>query len=144
MRKLGLLIVTLILLTACETKEYYTTYVNDYQKNYTVRRNQWVKASDGDLGVYFYCQIADPNLTREVFDYGIMTAYLRYVQPDSNVPELHLLPFDDYFVDNGAQWTEQVSCAFSPGYITFFLKYDDQTHLDPFWDSYDFQVRFMW
>jgi hypothetical protein len=133
----------LVLFAGC-TEEYYETYVNDYQKNYTVNRNQWIKASDDDLGVYFYCQIKEPNLTYDVFDYGIMMAYLRYVQPTSKVTELHLLPFDDFFVDGDAQWTEQVSCAFSPGYVTFFLKYDDQTDIDPFWDSYDFQVRFLW
>ena len=144
MKNLGLLALVIILFTGCETKEVYETYVSDYQKNYTVQSHQWKKAADEDFGVYFYYQIEDKNLTYEVFNYGIMMGYLYYVQPASKVTELYLLPFDDYFIDeDGYKWTEQVTCSFSPGYITFILKYDDQTHDAPSLD-YTFQVRFMW
>ena len=146
MKKLSLLALMVIFLGGCTEEHHnsYSTYVSDYQKNYTIRSNQWTKAIDDDFGVYFYYQIGDQNLTQDVFKYGIMTAYLYYVQPTSRVTELHLLPFDDYYIDkNGYKWTEQVSCSFSPGYITFFLKYDDQTHDTPSSD-YTFQVRFLW
>ena len=143
MKKSGLLALVLILLTGCvEKNEYYNVY--DFQKNYTVKANDWVEASDEDFGVYFYCQIKEPALTYDVFNYGIMTAYMYYVQPQSRVTELYLLPFDDYFVDSyGYRWSEQVSCSFSPGYITFILKYDEQTHFKPSL-NYEFQVRFLW
>lgn len=142
MKKLGLLGLILIFFAGCTTEEYYN--VVNVQKRYKVNRNQWVQASDEDFGTYFYCQIREPALTNDIFNNGVMMGYLYVVHSGSNVPGLYLLPFDDFFKKNEFQWTEQVSCAFSPGYVTFMLKYDDQTLLDPFYDSYEFEVRFIW
>ncbi|MDL2323026.1 hypothetical protein LJC52_03470 [Bacteroidales bacterium OttesenSCG-928-A17] len=149
MKKIALITLIGVLFAGCTTEEYYETYVNDYQKNYTIRSNPrqgeygWKLVSDEEYGVYYCCIIKDKNLTNEVFNYGIMTAYLRYVYPGEGV-DLHVLPFDDFYIKDGNQWTEQVSCAFRPGEIVFMLKNDDQIDILPIREAYEFQVRFMW
>ena len=142
MKKISfLLIAVMALFSGCTINEY--NELIEFQKSYSIRANQWIEASDSDFGEYFYYQVRENALTNDVFNNGIMTGYLYYVHPQSKVTELHVLPFDNYFVDkHGNQWTEQVSCAFSPGYITFFLKYDDQILTTPSQD-YTFQIRFL-
>lgn len=130
-----------LLFTACEKNEYN---INDLQVPFTVKNHQWTKEQDDVLGTYFYYEKEIPQLTREVVNHGMVMVYLKLVTKNG-VTEYHAMPFDDFFVDeNNYKWTEQVSFAFSPGYVTVFMKYDDQTFDTPYYESYDFQVRMVW
>ena len=149
-------IFTLLFLGSC-VKEYYTDeiytdeiYVSPMTKDYIVHVNvsQWTLANDPPTAedpnedsywTYFYYEFPAPALTEEVFDYGIMNAYL-VIDEDVVSP----LPFDDYYMNPaGFMWTEHVTCEFSPGKIRFIVKYND-FGVDIFPREYTFMVRFMW
>jgi hypothetical protein len=139
----AVLVVLITFLSSCETKNFYEEYynVNSYTKDFTVLKNQWNKSSD-DSGDYLFRKFTEPKLTDEVFDYGIMQAFL--VLDNGNT--LSPLPFDDYwYINSGYDRTEQVTCEFSPGYVTFILKYSDHLVNEdaPYYD-YTFRVRFLW
>ncbi|MDR1762695.1 MAG: hypothetical protein LBR64_01885 [Dysgonamonadaceae bacterium] len=139
--KLFLPVIFAVLALSSCTK-YTDNYVEPevFSKRFTVLRSDWSKSSD-DSGLYYYCQFRVPELTNEVYNYGALNAYLVY-SPE-NVEVLTPLPFNDYWVDNGYMWTEQVTCEFSPGYVTFILKPSDHADAEPYYD-YDFLVRFLW
>jgi hypothetical protein len=92
-----------------------------------------------DLGRYYYCQIPEPNLTNEVFYYGVMQAF--YL-PAEGV--LTPLPFSDFRIINGYEVEEYFTVEFEPGYVTFILKTSDHANRFPYFSAYDFSVTFLW
>ena len=133
-----LAIVMIASLTSCETKEIYETYVSSFTADYTVRANDW-KIGNDDSGDYFYYEFRESNLTQYIYDKGAMQAFLM-VGSGNLTP----LPFNDYWKEDTYMWTEQVTCEFRPGYVTFILKYSDHAvNVSPYYD-YTFRVRFMW
>jgi hypothetical protein len=134
-----------LIFSSCTTNE--VTEVTEivpytYTKIFTITDRDWIKGSD-DTGIYYYCEIAEPKLTDEVFDYGILQAYKFYKVDgrDTMTP----LPYSDFIINGGYKWEEHFTVDFQPGYITFILKTDD--HDDgslPFYSSYEFLVRFLW
>ncbi|MDR3219507.1 MAG: hypothetical protein LBU22_11150 [Dysgonamonadaceae bacterium] len=135
MRKIFLLTFLALGFFACTINE--GPDVNVFSETYTVEKSHWNKASDEELGNYLWYEFDEPALTREVFNYGILNAYLKIGD------KLYPLPFDDFYINNSGQWTEQVSCEFRPGFITFIVKYDDQELVFPS-SNYTFLVRLMW
>jgi len=139
-----LVLMAVIFFPSCQTKEiyeeHYDVQVNTFTGNYTVKWNQWHEGTDDDSGHYLYYEQVEPKLTKTVYDRGIMQAFL--LMKDQNISPL---PFDDFWLlDNGDRRTEQVTCEFRPGVITFILKYSDHdTQVDPYYD-YKFRVRFLW
>jgi hypothetical protein len=126
-------LITLLSASSCAVED---DPVATFSQNYTVNKTHWKLAHD-DTGDYFYYEFKEPALTRYIYDNGIMNAYL---QIDDG---LNPLPFDDFLVDRtGYQWTEQLTCEFRPGYITFFFKSSNH-NLNPYYD-YTFVVKFMW
>jgi len=118
-------------------EEYYN--VNSFTQTYKVLKASWNLGQDDDSGYYQYYEFSEPNLTKEIYDYGIMQAFL-FMNGNNITP----LPFDDFWMDGDIKWTEQVTCEFRPGYVTFILKYDDHAvDIPPHYD-YTFMVRFLW
>ena len=92
---------------------------------------------------YFEKQISEPALTNEVFDYGIMQAFLYYTKDGKDT--LCPLPFSDFCMDDsGNQWEEQFTVEFQPGRIKFIQKISDYSDLPPAAESYNVLVRFLW
>jgi hypothetical protein len=138
MRQITLLVLAVLAFSACTVNES-PTEVGVFSQTYTVEQNHWKLAHDNNLGDYFYYEFKEPALTRYIYDNGIMNAYLKI---DDN---LYPLPFDDYWMENsGYRWTEQVTCEFRPGYITFILKYNDYNLDEPPHFPYTFLLRLMW
>jgi len=128
-------VVMIALLSSCQTND---PTVESFTRDYTVRQNMWDVWSD-DSGDYFYYTFKEPNLTSNVYNNGVMVAYLLM-----NDGTLSPLPFNDYWSYGTYMGTEQVSCEFLPGSVTFILKYSDHdSSRDPYYD-YTFRVRFMW
>jgi hypothetical protein len=136
MKKAALLICIILAFSACTINE--EPEVNIFTETYTVARNHWKLANDDALGEYYYYEFREPALTRYICENGILNAYLKI--DDSLYP----LPFDDYWIENSYRWTEQVTCEFKPGYITFILRYNDYKLDEPPHFDYNFLVRLMW
>jgi hypothetical protein len=141
MKKLALSMLVVLAFTSCEINEAPDeVIVNTFTQTYTVTANSW-KVSSDDSGAYLYYEFREPALTPYIFNNGMMNAYL--VIGDAISP----LPFDDFLIDDNYSWTEQVTCEFKPGFITFILKADDHYNYmdsDPFYPEHKFLVRFMW
>jgi len=145
--------VMIVFLSSCQNNDppVQQVYMNSYTKDFTVyaptmnkpKSQTWQVGTDDPTGKYFYCEFQEPNLTQEVYDYGTMQAFL-WMNGDNITP----LPFDDFWNNEYGMWTEQVTCEFQPGYVTFILKYNDHTPdatpPDPSFNQYDFRVRFTW
>jgi len=131
----AILIVLIAFLSSCQKDDY----MNSFTQDYTVYKKDWKVGTDDDSGDYFYYEFKEPNLTQDVYRNGSMQAFL-LMNGDNITP----LPFDDFWIlDNGQMRTEQVTCEFRPGYVTFILKYNTHELDDPYYD-YTFRVRFLW
>ena len=144
--------VMIVFLSSCQKNDPVNSeplpdpvYMYSYTQDYTVKTADWQVGKDDPSGQYLYCEFEEKNLTQEIYDYGTMQAYLR-MNGDNITP----LPYDEFWNDaEYGMWTEQATCEFQPGYVTFILKYDDHTTNDlpplPFYhDKYVFRVRFTW
>jgi len=148
LKKTTLLAVVMIaLLSSCQTNDPYQNdpsqgnYANFYSRDYTVNLSDWKVGTDDASGMYYYCEFQEPNLTQYIYNSGVMQAFLY-----TNNGNISPLPFNDYWIDDtGYMSTEQITCEFVPGYITFIVKASDHnSNLPPSYDAYDFTVRFMW
>jgi hypothetical protein len=152
MKKFMLIALVAILFTACGD-EYITEQVapNTYFNSFTIPYNDWDKTSD-DTGLYFYAKFHLDDLSKdsynEVFDSGIMQAFLEYPK-DGKVTDSPL-PFTDFIYIRNAygnyeKWEEQFTVEFQPdGWVTFILKTDDHADDYPFFDEYTFILKFLW
>jgi len=136
-------IMVVLLIAFLASCQKYTTIeeynVNTITIDYNVKTDHWSIGKDDESGDYFYYEFREPKLTQEIYDKGVMQAFL--ILRDGNISPL---PFDDFWMDSdGYRWTEQVTCEFRPGYVTFILKYNDHAAVSPYY-NYDFRVRFMW
>jgi hypothetical protein len=144
-KRMTVVLVMFALLVSCTTNEIYEEYynVNTFSRNYTVTANpnMWSVGDDDEAGAYFFHEVRIPELTQHIYDRGIMQAFI--FLNDGNVSPL---PFDDFWVNQqtGFMWTEQVTCEFRPGFVTFILKYSDRELYPPSYNTYRFNVRFQW
>jgi hypothetical protein len=145
MKKLIVIALTAFILLSCTRDNYITEIVfpDTFTEFYEVRRNQWREGNNVTHGVHYYFEIQENALTRDVWEFGVMQAFLIY---DRNGREIiSPLPFSDFFVDDdGVRWEEHITVEFTRGRITFILKNDDQKFVRPFFDDYEFMVRFLW
>jgi hypothetical protein len=129
------------------TEEIYN--VNSFSKSYVIYNAdprvagspKW-ELYEGEEGPYYICQFQVPELTQEVFDYGVMNTYFRYFLNGYEI--LSPLPFSDFFSRGNAQWEEQMTVEYEVGYITFIMKYDDQGTNYQYYDNYEFTLRLLW
>jgi len=149
--KKGILLTTIgmiALLSSCQNNDPsydpgppQGAYTNFFTQDYAVSLKDWKVGTDDNSGMYFYYEFREPNLSQYIYDNGIMQAFL-LVNNDNISP----LPFNDYWIDNtGYMSTEQITCEFRPGYVTFIVKASDHNeNIPPSYDEYDFRVRFAW
>jgi hypothetical protein len=146
----ALIALFILVLSGCSTQEDgIRTYSQNYIIYWETNHRYFWDETDDKSGLYYYCTIKEPNLTNDVFNNGQMNAYLRYVPGGSSSVVLAPLPYSDFLTeinDDGDiyKWEEQMTVEFEPGYITFILKADDHSPLPPFYESYEFVVRFLW
>jgi len=141
-RKLTVIAVVMIaFLTSCQKNDPPQDYLNLYTQDYSVFQKDWNVGDDDESGMYYYYEFKESNLTQYIYNNGVMQAFL--VTNNGNISPL---PFNDYWVDNtGYMSTEQITCEFRPGYVTFIVKASDHDpHFLPYYDAYDFKVRFAW
>lgn len=139
MKKFAFIAFIALVLASCTDEKYYTN-VNTFTETYTVSKDHW-KLDYDDSGAYFYYQFKEPAITYEVFEHGILNGYLYYTL--NGVETISPLPFSDFWDEKEDKWIEQVTCEFSPGYVTFILKFDDHAEVPPQYDN-KFMVKLMW
>ena len=147
MKKLIFIAVAVLMLSSCVRDNFIfeTNYVEPlyFTEFYKIHRSDWQRGNDAIHGVHYWFEIRERALTRNVFERGIMQAFFIFDRGDREV--ISPLPFSDFFVDDyGVRWEEQITVEFTIGYITFIMKNSDQIHERPFFEYYEFMVRFLW
>jgi hypothetical protein len=143
MKKFGLLVLIAVLFASCgdeitQVVEHPSTFTNFYR----IYAEDMATRTDM-AGTYYEYEIREPELTSEVFEYGILQAFLYYTKDgkDTYCP----LPFSDFLVDEyGYQWEEHFTVEFQPGTIKFIQKISDHADNLPVAEYYDVMVRFLW
>ena len=146
MKKYTLLALIVLLFSGCinHAKDVIVEQVapNTFTEVYTIYAEDMSKRVDL-AGTYFEYEFSEPALTNEVFDYGILQAFLYYKK--DNRDTLCPLPFSDFLVTNdGYQWEEHFTVEFQPGRIKFIQKISDHSDELPIADFYEILVRFLW
>jgi hypothetical protein len=130
----------LMLLTACASNEEIAP--NTFTQTYRIYADDMTERRDA-TGIYFEYTIDEPNLTNEVFNYGIMQAFLYYTKDGRDTASP--LPFSDFLTaSDGYQWEEQFTVEFQPRRIKFIQKISDHSDEAPLAAYYDVLVRFLW
>ncbi len=83
--------------------------------------DQWILSDDQ---AYFYADVSYSDLTTFVYNEGVIVGYLMQnfnTDMEYQVP----LPFDIYYNNEEASWTETISFDFVPGSIRFYYEPSD-------------------
>lgn len=130
-----------LLFASCGDEITQIVEPNTFSQVYRIYADEMEERTDA-AGIYYEFQIREPYLTNEIFDYGILQAFLYYQKDgrDTFCP----LPFSDFVVSGNLQWEEYFTVEFQPGIIKFIQKISDHSSDLPIVDSYDVMVRFLW
>ena len=111
----------------------------------------WVFAEEYNVGTdypwryddfydLFYCTVPVKELTAQIYDEGILAAYIVYYVDGEKKDSP--LPYSEFFIDNkGYQWSHQYTCEFSPGKVTFIFRDSNYAISNP--PSQTFVVKMM-
>jgi hypothetical protein len=142
MKKLSLLALLALLFVSCGDEIIQTVEPNTFTSTYRIYANEMIERED-PAGTYFEHSLREPNLTNEIFDYGILQAFLYYEKDGRST--LCPLPFSDFLIaEDGYQWEEHFTVEFQPGIIKFIQKISDHATDAPVSTYYDVLVRFLW
>lgn len=148
MKKIACITLLGILLASCTTKKYYEVIEevapNFFYKDITVRQNQWVPYGD-EVGDYYYYEVDEPRLTRDVINYAIMETY--YMYKLSGLEETRYIPLShsEFWGGEYLGIQEYFTVEYSVGLITLMYKSSDNAPEPPLLEeAYTFQSRFMW
>jgi hypothetical protein len=135
MKKIIFLAIMVLTFGACnEYKTIEEIAPNVYTQEYEVTNANWRIGNDAYGGAYYFCRIDEPELTQDVFNKGVMQAFMYY----DNV--LSPLPFSD-FNPNGIQ--EYYTVEFEVGFVTFIMKTSSGGLVLPYYTPV-FSVTFLW
>ena len=144
MKKLIILVLVVIaLFSGCNNNEE----VNIYSREFTVAPGQWEFAGalwDGAYYEYWKYEVPVVQLTKQVFEKGVVMAYLMQQNAKSPLP---YTIFDIVEVTDGddhwnIQYEENYSFEFRPNYVTFMVKFSEDLDFPPLRST--FQVVMMW
>jgi len=144
MKKLSLLALIVLLSTSCgDTITQVTEVVepHTFTQVYRIYAEDMIKRQELGM-VYFEYEFVEPALTKKVFDYGVLQAFLYYKKDGKDT--LCPLPFSDFLISGGYQWEEQFTVEFQQGRIKFIQKISDYSEELPVSEYYDVLVRFLW
>jgi len=145
MKRFTFLALIVFMFSSCitETKRIVET-VDPYTftQVYKIKATDMTKRTDVGGIVYFEYEFKEAKLTKEVFDFGILQAFLYYKKDGKDT--LCPLPFSDFLYDKGYQWEEQFTVEFQPGAIKFIQKISDYSDDLPVSEFYEVLVRFLW
>ena len=148
MKKFTLFAVLAFVLVGFNSCNYYpkeTVYETIYESNFKtldlrVDANQWLFSQDGD---YYYCTFNVPELTSQIYNYGVVTCYREYNKGTTNAYQLPL-PQTIHNVDagNGALYTSTIDFSFAVGLVEIVLTNNDFAYYAP--EGMDFRLNMVW
>ncbi|MDL2257442.1 hypothetical protein LJC06_04475 [Bacteroidales bacterium OttesenSCG-928-I14] len=151
MKKFFLLTIVAALFASCLPDEnYYITEehynVKTETKKYSVTDEMWKVAVDARGDNYLYYTFDLPELTKHVFEKGVMDAYLYFIPEGMNESVLSPLPYSDFVVqENGYKYEEHITAEFGVGFVSFIVKVDDHEVGDVLaYLQHDFIVKLIW
>ena len=101
-------------------EEYYNVWVFSQEYEVGTKQHPWLYHEVDDL---FYCEVSIEELTPEIYDDGLIAGYFVYYVGEEKVDTP--LPYSNFFIDNGYQWSYQYTCEFSPYKVTFIFRDSD-------------------
>ena len=141
---LSLLVVVLFLVSSCEPEEPDRVGETSwYVTSITVRENEWqLVGKPGDLNSYYRAYKPLKQLTRTVYEEGVVLAYIETDAGVKNVMPyvLHKGEYDGY---REFLWTETYDFDFTTGEVGFYISYSNfNTKIRPRTEK--FHVVLMW
>jgi len=136
---LGLAALSILAFTSCDTNNVQQVYLNTKTLRYSVTYDDWNIGTD-DSGDYLYYTVSEPQLTRDIFNNGLIVPYMEFSDGT-----LTPLPLSDFWIDDTyGKIEEQITCEISQGSVTFILKADDHVTEPYHYDEYDFALKLAW
>lgn len=147
MKKFLLLSLLSILFAACVNNPTYIEQNGATLQTIKVKvnENEWGYTQQGDNDQfnnnYFYAVVDMPEITRTVFDYGEVKAYVVYDRSNNNKVRKHLLPYvmhKELLGANGkwSYFTETYDFTYGIGWAEFNFRtsdfaYEDNININP-------------
>lgn len=114
-------------------------WANIFVGYYTISSASW-ELSAGET--FFYADVDCPELTDFVYNEGVVIGY--YLLDYNTENEVQIpLPFDIYYNEDGASWTETISFDFVAGGIRFYYEPSD-FYTDFTVPTSSFKIALMW
>lgn len=140
-------VLTLTGFTGCGddiTEQYFT---GAEATNYTFDVN-WDDWGWDENNARYECYFDFKELNSDMYKYGSMMGGV-FVEPGTKNEWLEMLPYSSvhYYTNNLGEnipFTVNISCAFTPGQVGFFLSFSDREWDDNVLESYKFRVTLVW
>lgn len=150
MKKLLLLLSILVLFASCERTVYIDRPVdrpvpaNKKIIDIKVTSSDWRYSNQSDNNFYF-AEISVPEITKNVYDNGIVSMYIEYANSDGSM-SLGAMPSVRHKEENKNgvwhQYTETIDFEYSVGKVVVYLTYSDFAISQP--NDVYFLLKMMW
>lgn len=146
MKKILLISSLLILLVSCENTTYVerTTDLSRKIIDIEIRSGDW-KYTNNSKDNFYYAVVSIPEITKDVYDNGIVAMYVEYLYTDGT-HALSPLPnvMHKEYNDNGVwkTYTQTINYEYSVGEVVITLTYSDFAKEQP--GDYYFLLKMLW
>ena len=137
----AIMVCVLVGFSSCNYYPKETVYESNFKTlDLRVDANQWLFSQDGD---YYYCTFNVPELTSQIYNYGVVTCYREYNKGTNDAYQLPL-PQTIHNVDagNGALYTSTIDFSFAVGLVEIVLTNNDFRYAAP--ERMDFRLNMVW
>ena len=137
----AIMVCVLVGFSSCNYYPKETVYESNFKTlDLRVDANQWLFSQDGD---YYYCTFNVPELTSQIYNYGVVTCYREYNKGTNDAYQLPL-PQTIHNVDagNGALYTSTIDFSFAVGLVEIVLTNNDFRYAAP--GRMDFRLNMVW
>ncbi len=146
MKKILLISSLLILLVSCENTTYVERATDLSRKiiDIEIRSGDW-KYTNNSKDNFYYAVVSIPEITKDVYDNGIVAMYVEYLYTDGT-RALSPLPnvIHKEYNDNGVwqTYTQTINYEYSVGEVVITLTYSDFVKGQP--GDYHFLLKMLW
>jgi len=148
MKKISFVLALMLIMASCTYNPTEIVEPYSFSREFTVYPTDWQRVETKEpekssMNTFFYYDLKVPELTSDILNNGVMSAYLIYY--DKNEKIFAPLPFDDFYKDkHDFMWIEQATCEFSFRSVRFIIKYSDfRIDILPEYE-YTFMIKLLW